>query len=204
MDGYFNESGINRERLVWTVATRRQLERWELLVAAAVREAWADRQLSGADVWSAQIEHHFTLVAARHLLHALDLDPATSVSVNPILRAELIEGRDLHEHWPENMPVFNVRPRVAEPQYRSGKDFAARNPDTGPYDWLEWSNQTGAQLLPHVSAPALHELLDAVEAEVLGRDATLSKYVPPRVASPWLHKNGEWWPTATAVEKSAS
>src|SRR5206468_12653296 len=116
----------------WAFATRRQLERWEPIVAAFVREGLAGRQLEGAAVWSAAIEHHFALVAARNLLRALELPPASGVSVDPTMRAELTEGRDLHEHWPENMPVFNVTPRVAQPQYRSGKDFAARNPAEGP------------------------------------------------------------------------
>jgi hypothetical protein len=188
---YFDDGMVNRQRLLWTIATRRQLERWEPIVAAVVRD---DREPEGADVWSGEIEHHFALVAARNLLRALDLAPAASVSVDPTLRAELTEGRDLLEHWPENLPVFMVTPRSAQPPRSSGKDFAARNPKRGPYWWLGWSNKTGAQLLPHVSAPALHELLDAVQAEVLMNDDALRRYVPPRAPSPWLHENGEWWP----------
>lgn len=193
-DDYFDERMVNRQRLLWTIATRRQLERWEPIVATVLRGKLAGRPPDGADVWSAEIEHHFALVAARNLMRALDLAPATSVSLDPTLRAELIEGRDLHEHWAENLPVFNVTPRVAQPPRRSGKNFADRNPDRGPYWWLGWSNKTGARLLPHVSAPALHQLLDAVEAEVLANDETFSRFVPPRTPSPWLHENGEWWP----------
>jgi hypothetical protein len=191
---YFSDRMINRQRLLWTVATRRQLERWEPLVAAALRAHMAEKQPDGADVWSAEIEHHFALVAARNLMQSLDLAPATSVLVDATLRAELIEGRDLHEHWPENMPVFNVTPRPAQPRYRSGKDFAARNPKRGPYSSFGWSNKTGALLLPNVSAPALHELLDGVEAEVLTSDDPLRRFVPPRATSPWLYQDGEWWP----------
>jgi hypothetical protein len=142
----------------------------------------------------AQAEHHLALVSARNLVHALELAPRSRVKVDDTLRAEIIEGRDLSEHWRENMPVFNVTPRLATPRYRSGKDFAARNPKRGPYWWLGWSNKTGAQLLPNVSAPKLHELLDAVEAEVLADDAALARFLPPRKPSPWLHENGEWWP----------
>jgi hypothetical protein len=120
--------------------------------------------------------------------------PASSVPIDPTLRSELKEGRDLQEHWPENMPTINVTPRTAEPSHRPGKDFAARNPRSGPYWWLGWSTKTGALLLPHVSAPALHELLDAVEADVLAKGDALSEYVPPRASSPWLRENGEWWP----------
>lgn len=186
---------VNRQRLIWTVATRRQLERWEPYVAAAVRGDFARprRQLSGAEIWAAATEHHFALIAARHLLTALELDPPSAVALDSTVRAELIEGRDLHEHWRDNLEVFNVRPRTKQPGYRSGKDFAARNPDTGPYWWLGW-NITGAQLLPHVPAPVVHELLDAVEAEVFASDSTLSEYVPRREPSPWLYENGEWWP----------
>src|SRR5829696_7954983 len=101
---------VNRQRLVWTVATRRQLERWERIVADIVLEGFADRQPDGADVWSAEIERHFILVAARNLLWALDLKPKSN-AITPTVRDELREARDLHEHWNENMPVFNVKPR---------------------------------------------------------------------------------------------
>jgi hypothetical protein len=194
---YFDATMVNRQRLLWAVATRRQLERWEPLVASVLR---VDPVVpDGGTVWAAAIEHHFALVAARNLFRALDLDPPMKVAVDPTLRAELIEGRDLNEHWPENMPIFNVTPRTAQPQYRTGKDFAARNPDRGPYWWLDWSNKTGARLLPNVPAPALHALLDEVEAEVLSERPELADYVPPRAPSPWLHENGEWWPKAEEV-----
>jgi hypothetical protein len=193
-DAYFDEQMVNRQRLLWTITTRRQLERWEPLVAAGVLAGMAGLELDSADIWSAEIEHHFALVAARHLLHALELEPVSNVSVDPTLRAELIEGRDLHEHWPDNLSVFTGKLRIAQPRYPSGKAFAARNPDRGPYWWLGWSNKTGAQLMPNVSAPALHQVLDAAEAEVLAHDDAFSRFVPPCAPSPWLHENGEWWP----------
>jgi hypothetical protein len=191
---YFGDIMVNRQRLLWAIATRRQLERWEPLVASFLRANLAKAHFDDPDIWSAQIEHHLALVAARNLVRALDLEPAASVSVDPTLRAELIEGRDLNEHWPENMPLFNVRSRPAQPTHRSGKNFAARNPERGPYWWLAWNNKTGALLLPHVSAPELHQLLDAVEGEVISKDDSLRCFVPPRSPSPWLHENGEWWP----------
>lgn len=198
-DDYFDERMANRQRLLWAVATRRQLERWEPVVAKHHRLLMEKRRLDEVEIWAAEIEHHLALVAARNLFHALDLRPASSVSVDSTLRAEVIEGRDLHEHWRENLPVFMVSPRRTEPPYGSGKRFAERNPDSGlyPYWWLGWSNKTGARLLPHVSAPALHALLDAVEAEVLGKDDALARFVPPRAPSPWLQVDGEWWPRAS-------
>ena len=135
--------------------TRRQLDRWEPYVAAAVLRGFDRRQLDGADICAAELEHHFALIAARNLLRALELERAARVAVDPTMRAELIEGRDLHEHWVENLPVFNVTPRPEQPGYRSGRDFAARNPKDGPYDRLAWRNMTGAQLLPNVSAPGV-------------------------------------------------
>jgi hypothetical protein len=76
-DDYFDETMVHGQRLLWAIATRRQLERWEPIVAARLLADWADRPSSGADVWSAAIEHHFALVAARHLFEALDLPPPT-------------------------------------------------------------------------------------------------------------------------------
>jgi hypothetical protein len=100
----------------------------------------------------------------------------------------------LLEHWVENLPVFNVWPRPRQPARRSGRDFAARNPSDGPYWWLAWSSNQGAMLMPNVPAPAVHELLDAVEAEVLADDPSFASFVPPRAPSPWIHEGGEWWP----------
>ena len=108
-DDYFDERGVNRQRLLWAIATRRQLERWEPLVAATLRDSFAHRERSSERIWAAAIEHHFALIAAHHLLVALDLPPASGASVDPIVRAEITEGRHLHEHWPDNMPVFNRR-----------------------------------------------------------------------------------------------
>jgi hypothetical protein len=193
-DDYFDEQMVSRERLLFTVATRRQLERWEPYVAEHARRLLAERQLDALDTWSAQIEHHFALIAARNLMRALELDPPSAVPVDSTLRAEVIEGRDLHEHWPENLPIFNVQPRVATPGYRSGKDFAARNPDKTPFWWLRFSHAKGALLTPNVPAPQLHELLDAVEEDVLTTQPWLGEYVPPRAPSAWIQDNGEWWP----------
>ncbi len=194
IDEYFDEQTIQLQRLHWAIATRRQLERWEPLVATAVRDSYSGRETEGALFWTAASERHFALIAARNLLRALDLDPANSVPVDPTLRTELIEGRDLLEHWRENMPVFRVRPRVDEPRHRSGKKFAERNPAAGPYSWLAWYSKTGPRLLPHVTAFALHDLLDAVEADVLAKNPELRSFVPPRAPSPWIQERGIWWP----------
>jgi hypothetical protein len=197
---YFDEPMQNRQRLLWTIATRRQLERWEPFVAAEVLSGFDGRELDSADIWTAATEHHFALVAGGNLLRALNLPPAMKVAADPTLLSELKEGRDLLEHWDDNMPFFNVLPRVDEPRFSTGKRFAERNPRAGPYEWLDWSNTTGARLLPNVSAPAMHRLLDAVEDHVLAADADLSRFVPPRAPSPWVHEDGQWWPKRSEVD----
>jgi hypothetical protein len=195
-DPYFDELMVNQMRLRWAVATRRQLERWEPLVAAFARSQLNCGPHGRADTWAAWMEHHFALVAARNLLRALDLTPTAGVSIDPTMSAEIIEGRDLHEHWPENMPVFNVSPPPAKPPRRSGKEFATRNPSSGnyPYWWLGWSRTTGPRLLPHVTAPELHELLNEIEADAVANVPSLSEYIPARAPSSWVHHNGQWWP----------
>jgi hypothetical protein len=197
---YFDGLMVNRSRLVWSIATRRQLERWEPLVAANVHLGWRNQQLDSERIWLAETEHHFVLIAARNLLRALELPPASVVPLEPTMRKEIIEGRDLHEHWVENLPVFNTTPRPTENlRHRSPKDFDARNPMRGPYDWLAWDNKQGALLLPHVSAAELHELVDEAESEVLALDSTLQRFVPLRPPSPWIRDNDEWWPSADVV-----
>jgi hypothetical protein len=197
---YFDQRMVNRSRLFWTVATRRQLERWEPYVAANISAQFGRRHVQDGDIWRAELEHHFALVAARNLIHALELEPASTVPLDPTIRAELIEGRDLLEHWVDNLPVFNVSPRPKSPVRRSGRDFAARNPDRGPYWWLGWSSKQGAMLMPNVPAATVHKLLDAVEAEVLADDPSFAPFLPPRASSPWIRERGEWWPKpATGV-----
>lgn len=71
---YFSGTMVNRQRLFWAVAARRQLERWEPIVATAVREAFSGRQLGDGDIWLGEIEHHL-----RSLLLATSSTPLTSV-----------------------------------------------------------------------------------------------------------------------------
>jgi hypothetical protein len=88
---YFDQRMVNRSRLFWTVATRRQLERWEPYVAANISAQFGRRHVQDGDIWLAELEDHFALVAARNLIHALELEPASTVPLDPTIRAELIE-----------------------------------------------------------------------------------------------------------------
>jgi hypothetical protein len=198
-DDYFDERGVSRELLIWAIASRRQLERWEPLVASNLRASFDKTPFPGALVWEAATEHHFLLIAARNLIRAVDLAKdvmSLEIAIDPTIRAELIEGRDLHEHWRENLPVFMVTPRREEPKYRSGKDFAERNPDRGPYWWFGWNNKDGPMIQPNVPAHAVHEFVDRVEKVVLAQDDTLRRFLPPRQESPWFGVEGpdRWWP----------
>jgi hypothetical protein len=85
-----------------------------------------------------------------------------------VVRDEITEMRDLNEHWKDNAPVFNVRPRPGQPKRPTGRAFVARNPDGGPYWWLAWDSQAGPKLSPNVPAAAVRELLDRVQTRVPG------------------------------------
>ena len=190
-DPYFSPLMLNRQLLSRSMATRLQLDRWEALVAENLRYELRGDHSPGTLIWQAQFEHHFCLVAAAHLLRALDM-AGQPITVNATLAAEINEGRDLHEHWDENMPVFNLMPRTKAPSHKTGKSFAARNPRRGPYWWLGWDNTVGPKLLPNVPAAALYALLDDVESHVLHDDPDMARFILPRSESPWL--GADWWP----------
>ena len=203
-DGYFQGAMANRQPPLWAIATRVQLERWEPLVAANLIAGLEGSDFPDRLIWQAETEHHFLLIAGRNLLRAIDVTD-TETYVDPVVRSELVEGRDLHEHWPENMPLFNVTPRVGSPTHRSGKAFAARNPDTGPYSWLSWDSLAGPLVLPNVPASSMHALVDEVEAVVMERDPLLSRFLLERQRSPWLgpdHGSDRWWPRPVSRDET--
>jgi hypothetical protein len=208
---------LKRQRLQWVVATRQQLDRWEPLVALFsyyVRRRSSGKPLDDAEdaaygrtVWACDIERHFALVAAHHLVTALRAPPPLGVHVDKALSDELEDGRHLHEHWDEQMPRFvrwgRNRELLVEP-VKSGKRFAARNPKKGPYGSWSWNNKQGPLLLPNVPSAVVRELLDAVEAEVLASDPDMARFVPPRVESAWGHEDGEWWPKQPVAPPGSS
>jgi hypothetical protein len=188
---------LSRQRLLWALATRRQLERWEIYVArdvACVQQGAPE--LEDVDLWAAEAEHHLLLVAARNMIGALDLPPKSTIEIDANLYDDIVEGRGALEHWKENMPAFNVRAHRggAEPKHPSSRAFAERNPRGGPFDWYGWTAATGALAMPHASAPDLHALVDAVEAETLSVRPELARFIPPRAPSPWRRDDHGWWP----------
>jgi hypothetical protein len=196
MDDYFSGAGGYRQVLVWTVATRVQLERWEPLVAAHVKKDLVkETEFPSVGYWQMHYEWHFCLIAARNLIGALDLLDSP-IAFEQIVRDEIIETRDLNEHWKENMPVFNTRPRTLQPARKTGKSFAARNPNNGPYGWFNWNSRFGALLTPNVPAPRLRQLLEQVLARMLADRPELAAYIPAPAASPWIDDPDVhgWWP----------
>jgi hypothetical protein len=193
-DPYFDAVMVNRQVLSWALATRLPPDRWEPLVAENARNLIEGIDSAGSLIWQAQFEHHFCLVAASHLLTSLALGRAP-VAVDPRLRAEIRQGRDLHEHWKENMPVFNVTPRRREPKHPTGQQFAAANPDRSPYFWLRWDNEVGPKLMPNVPSTNVRTLVDGAESHVLRVAPEMATFLLPRPESSWIDSPSHgWWP----------
>ena len=186
-----------RQVLLWTIATRQALERWEASVASAIRlDAYEKRKPPGRLFWAAEIDRHWTFIAARNLFRALatiDL----GIQVDTELQKAVIQHRDLLEHWDENMPVFNVSPRQTTPPRRSGEEYASDNPDFSPYGQIRWNNSDGPMLGSRIPAAKLHSFLDVVQEEVQAQSPSLADYIPSRIPSPWLGEEAgsdRWFP----------
>lgn len=191
-----------REGALWAAAARRQLERWEPLVAKNLlqsrRDGSTDREnrlriaMSMLENWQGETERHFLLIATAQLVKALkmlDQPPA----IDPTVADEVREVRDLTEHWQGNQPVFNFVEaraggpprRVQEPKYQSGKDFAERNSRAGPYCWWAWNGRDGPLVTPNVPATAVHELIETAIAAVATTHPQLVADIPPPTDRPW-------------------
>lgn len=191
---YFDGLAQRRQVLLWAVAARRQLDRWEPLVAEHLRaKIWHDK-MPADRIWEGEAEHHFAIVAFDHLLEALKLWQV-HVPIPEIVQQETAEVRDLITHWRDNMPVFRSRPRPRQPKYPTGRSFAARNGDRGPYCWWAWEGRRGAMLTPNVAAADARDAIRVVERAVLAADPDLARFVPPEAPSPWERdEEGLWWP----------
>lgn len=192
---YFDERLACSQIQTWAAATGMQLDRWEPLVAQAVLDGFdSTGRPAKTLIWQARVEHHFCLVAASHLLVSLNMSQLR-VSVPQPLRDELKEVRDLHEHWKDNMPVFNITSRTNQPQYPSGRAYAARNPTGSPYWWLRWDNENGPKLTPNVSASKVRDLLDRAVAATVQKFPDMTPVTVPPVESPWIHdpESGDQW-----------
>ena len=134
---YFDLGGYAAVALRWAIATRTGLDRWELALAVYLRQqVYREGPVSGANTWTGRTEHHLTLVAAAHLVKATGRLRPPVKGIRQVLRDELGQTRGLLEHWEENQPIFNVHPRPAEPNLKSGRDFAEKQPRCEPIHGL--------------------------------------------------------------------
>jgi hypothetical protein len=205
LDPYFEQSAVARAALQWAISTQQQLDRWEPLVALHLRQTWyRDEPISSLGIWQARTEHHFCLIAAAHLVKTLPLlDPAFK-GVPQMLRDEIVETRDLLEHWLENQPIFRQRPQPRQPPRKSGQNYAARNPARSPYLGLDWQSDLGPLLTPNVSAAEVRALVERVEAVVIKSVPDLGRFIPAHVAkSPWTQDDSGWWPRPVSPTEPA-
>lgn len=194
-DPYWKPSAIRRETLFWVVATRIQVRRWEVAHAPIVRAAVIDdREPDGAAIWEAQRERHLAFVSARNLVRALNLK-GQEVEVDRTLNV-MHWGRDLLEHWDENLPIFNQRPRPQDPKYPSGRNYADWYEEHSPFSFGAWRGGVGPLLTPDLPVAELHAALDEIEAQILAAAPQMRKYLRNPPPSPWTE---EGWP-APSVE----
>jgi hypothetical protein len=209
-DPYF-DTMPERQPLVWASAVRRQLERWEPLVARHVLAGLQKHQSPSPEqpisfglfeMWQGESEHHFLLVAAGQLLKGLGMLDAPP-KIGEVVASELREARDLNEHWEDNMPVFNVGPaRPKEPPRPSGKRFADRNPRHGPYCWWAWDGIRGPMVTPNVTATQVHELVELAITACNAERPGVPVVIPGAAPRPWYIPTtdaAEWWPKLDEV-----
>ena len=196
-DPYFEGVMPERQALVWAAAVRRQLERWEPLVARhTLLLLEPTRSMPTVVYFEGETERHLLLSALRNLLIAIRLMDHPP-KVNRAVADEMIQTRDLNEHWDENMPVFAVTPRSRDPQWPSGKAFADRNRERSPYCWWAWDSQRGPLVSPNVSATQIHELVEATIVAAVAAEPQFAGIVADAAPRPWrtpVKEGDSWWP----------
>jgi hypothetical protein len=183
---YFDGLSGARQVVWWSVATRLPLEELEASVAADVARSFAPGapEADGHAIWHEQRCHCAALFGARNILRAVALlDPP--LRVEEALASEIKSGRDLWEHWDQNMPIFNTRGSQEVPPRTSGKRFKKRHPGHSPYG-SAWTSREGVLLTPALSAHDIHALLDQAETCAVTVHPPLVDYIPARAPSPWI------------------
>lgn len=203
-DEYFDPYVRVLKVLFWAKATQIQMERWEPLVAQNLAsELQKSTPKPATDIiWRIDIERHFVLVAAAQLISALKF-AQFAVQAPAEMAAQIEAGRDLNEHWQDNMPIFNTHPRTGTPPRDSGKAFAASNPRSGPYGGWNWHSNFGPLVLPKVPASRLQDLVQRVKERAVADSPNLGDFVHEWQASPWVggdDPNNRWYPRSLLVE----
>ena len=186
-----------RQALVWAAAVRRQLERWEPLVAMHTQLVLDPRRsMPTAVYFEGETERHLLLSAIRNLLKAIGLMDHPP-DVDHAVAEEIIQTRDLNEHWDRNIPVFAVAPRTRQPERKSGKAFVVRNPQRSPYCWWAWDSQRGPLVSPNVSATEIHELVEETIVAAVAAEPQFAGIVADAAPRPWrkpVKEGDSWWP----------
>ena len=183
----------DRQTMLWVIATRRQVRRWEIVLARWLK-AKSDRTADPGNIWLAQIEWHMALVAANNLVRAVANTRGRVAAIPEDLAIDIRTHRDLLEHWDEQSPAFYNKASPG-PLERSGKHFANRHPGGDPYWWLSWSRESGPSLGPELGVEVLHLELDRIQEEILESNPDLEQYLSPIDDTPWLRDElGRWSP----------
>ncbi len=194
-----------RQVMLWVQASRRQVRRWEVCVARFNAALLAGRNPDAVDAWSAEIERHLALVAARNLIVAVRNANGRFGELPDEMATDLTDLRHVHEHWDEQRPAFADH-RNPGPLERSGASIAARHPKQNPFGSLEWSSVSGPRLGLGVSCADLHSELDRLEAEVLAYAPNLQGFVLAPLPSPWTDdpRLGGWIPRDEPPDEPAT
>jgi hypothetical protein len=182
----------DRQVLLWVVGTRRQLRRWELVLARCVRAWDASAQPDPSDIWLGQVERHLALIATNNLLRAIEDARGRFKGFPPQLERDVRNLRDLQEHWDEQWPSF-YDPRNPERLHRGGAEFVGRHPGAGsPFNFLRLDGVAGPELGPGTARVADMFLeLDRLQRDVLKLAPWMSQFVTPVDPSPWLPSTWE-------------
>jgi hypothetical protein len=189
---------IHREVLIWVIGARRQLDRWEPLVARHTALSMLKREVPGRLAWDLDIEHHLAIVACGQLRSALDAADGKIEPMPAALAGELTMLRNLHEHRDENRARFaNIWKPILS--HRTAKQFAAAHPLRSPFGFWTWESARGPMLGPDLPSSEVRDELDRIERDVLARDPSLAEYLPQeRPRSPWLGEEPDpqwrWFP----------
>lgn len=195
---------IKRSLLIWVGASIEQLHGWESLLAEDFVAGWnaPEAPRNGRLIWRLHTHRHFLMVALAHVLTALKKAREKSVyhlNIDPTIRDEIKETRDLLEHWKENVPIFNTRPRPRQPKHPSGQRWANRNPEPArPYSAFNWNNKDGPRLTPNITSAEVWQILDRIVEDFRATDGHWDDYLPEPQPLAWVEydteRGKEWWP----------
>ncbi len=174
---FFKEASAARQALLWSIATRRQLDRWADVVDQIVESMQLGEDIDGRLVWKAEAERHLALVAAGNVATALKLPTNTATPTDADLIPTLEALRNVSEHWDQQMPYFNVQPHEGE-AHLSGRVLVGQDPQRTPF--AQFARYGSDDLLwADVPASRVRAMLDDIERQIIEQHPTLADYLSP-------------------------